>query len=314
MPPSLDGDRCRKSLGTIRGPSAARAAAAAPPRQARVLPNAFQEASPRHVRPARHPRSARPGAVAASRRQLLRSGVVRARARAPVARSPRYIGHSLAVPEVGDFHALPQEREGRALLRTRDGLPAGLERLPSPPGGDAARAAATPARTSSARCIAGPTPRRAADRRAPFPVEPCLDLDNSTVQTWNGMVFDMSARRAPPRRRRRSRRHRPRGRPRLHRLRVRPCQAERIRLQLEDLHRGLPRGLSRRAVSSRPGRIRHLRRPALGVRPAYSVQTGAPKNELANPARPPIASGTTPSSPTARAASTIRCRATARSG
>ncbi|RZJ20863.1 MAG: aromatic ring-hydroxylating dioxygenase subunit alpha, partial [Haliea sp.] len=31
---------------------------------------------------------------------------------------PRYVGHQLSVPEVGDFHALPQEGEGRALLRT----------------------------------------------------------------------------------------------------------------------------------------------------------------------------------------------------
>ena len=35
---------------------------------------------------------------------------------------PRYIGHELAVPEVGDHHALPQEGEGRSLVRTRDGV------------------------------------------------------------------------------------------------------------------------------------------------------------------------------------------------
>jgi choline monooxygenase len=29
------------------------------------------------------------------------------------ARSPRYVGHSLAVPEVGDYFALPHENEGR---------------------------------------------------------------------------------------------------------------------------------------------------------------------------------------------------------
>ena len=31
--------------------------------------------------------------------------------------SPRYLGHELAVPEVGDFLALAQENEGRALVR-----------------------------------------------------------------------------------------------------------------------------------------------------------------------------------------------------
>ena len=29
---------------------------------------------------------------------------------------PRYVGHSLAVPNVGDFHALAHENEGRALV------------------------------------------------------------------------------------------------------------------------------------------------------------------------------------------------------
>jgi choline monooxygenase len=31
---------------------------------------------------------------------------------------PRYLGHELAVPEVGDYLALAQEGEGRALVRT----------------------------------------------------------------------------------------------------------------------------------------------------------------------------------------------------
>src|SRR6218665_1698428 len=35
---------------------------------------------------------------------------------------PRYLGHAVSVPEVGDHFALPQEGEGRALVRTRDGV------------------------------------------------------------------------------------------------------------------------------------------------------------------------------------------------
>ena len=35
---------------------------------------------------------------------------------------PRYLGHELAVPEVGDYYALPQESEGRALVRTPEGV------------------------------------------------------------------------------------------------------------------------------------------------------------------------------------------------
>lgn len=33
-------------------------------------------------------------------------------------RGPRYVGHQLAVPNAGDYYALPQEGEGRALVRT----------------------------------------------------------------------------------------------------------------------------------------------------------------------------------------------------
>jgi choline monooxygenase len=33
-------------------------------------------------------------------------------------RGPRYVGHELAVPEVGNYHTLAHEGEGRALVRT----------------------------------------------------------------------------------------------------------------------------------------------------------------------------------------------------
>jgi choline monooxygenase len=36
--------------------------------------------------------------------------------------SPRYVGHELSVPETGDYQTLLQEGEGRALMRTRDGV------------------------------------------------------------------------------------------------------------------------------------------------------------------------------------------------
>ena len=34
---------------------------------------------------------------------------------------PRYVGHQLAVPHAGDYFALPQEAEGRALVRNAQG-------------------------------------------------------------------------------------------------------------------------------------------------------------------------------------------------
>ena len=35
---------------------------------------------------------------------------------------PRYVGHSLAVPDSGDYYALPQEKEGRVLVRNAQGI------------------------------------------------------------------------------------------------------------------------------------------------------------------------------------------------
>ncbi|MEI7514295.1 MAG: aromatic ring-hydroxylating dioxygenase subunit alpha [Betaproteobacteria bacterium] len=35
---------------------------------------------------------------------------------------PRYVGHSLSVPEIGDYYTLPQENEGRALVRNAGGI------------------------------------------------------------------------------------------------------------------------------------------------------------------------------------------------
>src|SRR5690606_29998840 len=38
------------------------------------------------------------------------------------AQSARYIGHEKLVPEVGDWHALAQENNGRVLVRNPDGV------------------------------------------------------------------------------------------------------------------------------------------------------------------------------------------------
>ncbi len=35
---------------------------------------------------------------------------------------PKYLGHELSVPNVGDYYALPQEGEGRVLVRNSDGI------------------------------------------------------------------------------------------------------------------------------------------------------------------------------------------------
>jgi choline monooxygenase len=107
------------------------------------------------------------------------------------ARSPRYMGHSLAVPEVGDYYALPQEGEGRALVRT----PAGLQLV-----SNVCRhrqAVMLRGRGNTGSNIVCPLHRWTYDLGgqligAPhFADDPCRDLANVPVQTWNGMVFDV---------------------------------------------------------------------------------------------------------------------------
>jgi choline monooxygenase len=114
---------------------------------------------------------------------------------------PRYVGHQLAVPEVGDYHALPQEGEGRALLRT----PSGVELISnvcrhrqavilkgrgsilsgSASGGNIVcplhRWTYSGGNGSKAGTLLG----------APhFAEDPCLNLNNYPLQEWNGLLFD----------------------------------------------------------------------------------------------------------------------------
>ena len=112
--------------------------------------------------------------------------------RNPVRARPRYVGHELAVPEVGDFQPCLRRRGPRAAAHARR-RPAGLQRLPPPPGDHAARPLdASPAATSSARCTAGPSDLQAGELiGAPhFADDPCLNLTNYPLQDWNGMLFE----------------------------------------------------------------------------------------------------------------------------
>jgi len=116
-------------------------------------------------------------------------------------RGPRYVGHQLAVPEPGDYHALPQEGEGRALLRTAGGVELisnvcrhrqavilkGRGSLLSSPasGGNIVcplhRWTYSGGNGSKAGTLLG----------APhFPEDPCLNLNNYPLQEWNGLLFE----------------------------------------------------------------------------------------------------------------------------
>lgn len=123
---------------------------------------------------------------------------------------PRYVGHSLAVPNVGDYYALPQEKEGRALVRNAGGvelisnvcrhrqavmlkgrgsLTHNDKGIPSGTGGNIvcplhrwtySGAHAGDNGTQSGTLIGAPH----------FAQDPCLNLNNYKLQEWNGLLFE----------------------------------------------------------------------------------------------------------------------------
>lgn len=114
---------------------------------------------------------------------------------------PRYLGHELAVPEPGDYYALPHEGEGRALVRT----PQGVELISNVcrhrqavmlRGRGSVRE--TPSSGGNIVCplhrwtySAGQDARAGTLLGAPhFAIDPCLNLNNYKVQNWNGLIFE----------------------------------------------------------------------------------------------------------------------------
>jgi phenylpropionate dioxygenase-like ring-hydroxylating dioxygenase large terminal subunit len=107
---------------------------------------------------------------------------------------PRYLGHELSVPQVGDYHALQHEGEGRALVRT----PSGVQLV-----SNVCRhrqAVMLRGRGNTRSHIVCPLHRWTYDldgrlAGAPhFTDDPCLALNNYPVRTWNGMVFEDNGR------------------------------------------------------------------------------------------------------------------------
>jgi choline monooxygenase len=109
-------------------------------------------------------------------------------------RGPRYVGHELAVAEIGGHYALPQETEGRMLVRTDKGveLVSNVCRH--------RQAVMMRGRGHTPGNIVCPLHRWTYDLHgrllgAPhFPNDPCLDLSNFPTQRWNGLVFDDNGR------------------------------------------------------------------------------------------------------------------------
>jgi phenylpropionate dioxygenase-like ring-hydroxylating dioxygenase large terminal subunit len=107
---------------------------------------------------------------------------------------PRYLGHRLAVPDVGDYYALPQEGEGRVLVHT----PKGIELI-----SNVCRhrqALMLRGRGNTRSNIVCPLHRWTYDLSgqligAPhFEQDPCLNLNNYRLREWNGLLFEDNGR------------------------------------------------------------------------------------------------------------------------
>ena len=105
-------------------------------------------------------------------------------------RGPRYVGHALAVPNVGDHYALPQEGEGRALVRSASGI----ELL-----SNVCRhrqALMLKGRGNTPANIVCPLHRWTYSHQgeligAPhFAQDPCLHLNRYPLREWNGLLFE----------------------------------------------------------------------------------------------------------------------------
>ena len=117
---------------------------------------------------------------------------------------PRYVGHALSVPAVGDYYALPQEKEGRALVRNAGGIElvsniCRHRQAVMLKGRGSLQAGATAANPGSIVCplhrwtySAGGTGNPAGTLLgAPhFEHDPCMHLANYPLREWNGLLFE----------------------------------------------------------------------------------------------------------------------------
>ena len=118
-------------------------------------------------------------------------------------RGPRYVGHQLAVPEPGDYYALPQEKEGRALVRNAQGkvelisnvcrhrqavMLKGRGNLMEQGKGHAGGNIVCPLHrwtyNTQGELLGAPH----------FAQDPCLNLNNYGLREWNGLLFEDNGR------------------------------------------------------------------------------------------------------------------------
>ncbi|MEF9964338.1 MAG: aromatic ring-hydroxylating dioxygenase subunit alpha [Comamonas sp.] len=116
---------------------------------------------------------------------------------------PKYVGHQLAIPEIGDYYALPHEKEGRALVRNAAGqaelisnvcrhrqavMLKGRGSLNQQQKGSAGGNIVCPLHrwtySPSGELLGAPH----------FAQDPCLNLNNYKLQEWNGLLFEDNGR------------------------------------------------------------------------------------------------------------------------
>ena len=114
------------------------------------------------------------------------------------ANGPRYLGHELAVPELGDYYALPHEGEGRALVRNQSGIELisnvcrhrqatllqGRGSLGNRPDSNIVCPLHRWTYSTSGELIGAPH----------FEIDPCLNLNRYETVRWNGLVFEANGR------------------------------------------------------------------------------------------------------------------------
>ncbi len=104
---------------------------------------------------------------------------------------PRYVGHELMVPAIGDFATLASEREGRMLVRNAQGIEVMSNVCRH-------RQALMFNGRGNASHIVCPLHRWTYDLQgqligAPhFPETPCLHLATTPLQRWNGLLFEQN--------------------------------------------------------------------------------------------------------------------------
>jgi choline monooxygenase len=118
---------------------------------------------------------------------------------------PRYVGHALSVPNIGDYYALPQEQEGRALVRNASGVELvsnvcrhrqavmlkGRGNLSQNGGGNIV---CPIHRWTYSAAPSGEHPTGTLIGAPHFDHDPCLNLNNYKLREWNGLLFEDNGR------------------------------------------------------------------------------------------------------------------------